>query len=474
MTTKPIRPDAPVADPAERTGRPGGLLLLGLSLGYFLVMLDTTIITVALPAIGADLGGGLAALQWVSNGYTLTFAALLLTAGAWSDRYGGRRVFLIGLWSFAALSGVSALAGSIGVLIGLRALLGVAGALLVPTSLALIANTYTVPAERAKAMGVWAALSGTGLVAGPVAGGLLTDAFGWQAIFLVNVPVALFSIWITTRHAPETARKTSRGTDVTGQVSAVAALAGLTYGLVQSGPLGWAAPEVLVSIAVFVAATVIFVLTQRRKETEKFSPMLPLRLFQSRTFSLGLVAGAIVNFGLSGVLFVLSLYFQGTRHFSPSVAGLAFLPLTIPTAFNPIFTGRLVARVGPSGPAMAGFLMMAAGTAVQALFNGDSVPETVISLAGLALLGFGVSFAIPSLLTAVVGSVPKELAGIGSGALNSARQTGAVMGVAVLGALLSSTTASTSGTRTALLVAAVLLLIGAGISATALARKTTT
>lgn len=471
MTTKPIRPDTPVAGPAASAGRPGVLLLIGLSLGYFLVMLDTTIITVALPAIGADLGGGLTSLQWVSNGYTLTFAALLLTAGAWSDRYGGRRVFLLGLWCFAALSGISALAGSIGVLIGLRALLGVAGALLVPTSLALIANTYTVPAERAKAMGVWAALSGTGLVAGPVVGGLLTDAFGWQAIFLVNVPFALISIVITTKHAPETVRKTGRGTDLTGQISAVAALAGLTYGLIQSGPLGWGSPEVLAAIAVFVVATVIFVLAQRRPETERVSPMLPLRIFRSRTFSLGLLAGAIVNFGLSGVLFVLSLYFQGTRHFSPSLAGLAFLPLTIPTAFNPIFTGRLVARVGPRGPAVAGFLMMAAGTTIQALFNGDTVAETVIALAGLALLGFGVSFAIPSLLTAVVGSVPRELAGIGSGALNSARQTGAVLGVAVLGALLSSTTASAAGARTALIVAGGLLLIGAAIAATALGRK---
>ena len=426
-----------------QTNRSSGLLF-GLSLGYFLVMLDTTIVTVALPAIGDELGGGLSALQWVSNGYTLTFAALLLTAGAWSDAYGARRVFLVGLGSFAVLSGVSALAGSVGVLIALRALLGVSGALLVPTSLALIARAYPAPADRARAMGVWAALSGTGLVAGPVLGGVLTDAFGWRAIFLVNVPVALVSM-VITRRASETPRG-GRGVDLVGQVAAVAALGGLTFGLIQSGPLGWGSPQVLVALAVFLAASV------------RASRMLPRELFRSRTFSWGLAAGAIVNFGLSGVLFVLSLYFQETRHYPPAVAGLAFLPLTIPTAFNPIFTGRLVARIGPRFPALAGFLMMAAGTSAQLS------PDLVVSLAGLLVLGFGVSFAIPSLLTAVVGSVPAELAGIGAGALNSARQTGAVLGVAVLGTLAAS------GISAALAVSASLLVCGAAIAGTALPR----
>ena len=420
-----------------QTTRAGGLLL-GLSLGYFLVMLDTTIVTVALPAIGDELGGGLSALQWVSNGYTLTFAAFLLTAGAWSDAYGARRVFLAGLGTFAALSGVSALAGSVLVLIALRALLGVSAALLVPTSLALMARAYPVPADRAKAMGVWAALSGSGLVAGPVLGGVLTDAFGWRAIFLVNVPVALASMAIT-RRAAETPRR-PHGVDVAGQIAAVAALGGLTFGLIQSGPLGWGSPQVLVALAVFVVASV------------RASRMVPVVLFRSSTFSWGLVAGAIVNFALSGVLFVLSLYFQENRHYPPVLAGLAFLPLTIPTAFNPVFTGRLVARVGPRFPAMAGFLMMAAGTSAQLS------ADLVVSLAGLLVLGFGVSFAIPSLVTAVVGAVPAEFAGIGAGALNSARQTGAVLGVAVLGAL------SAAGISAALATAASLLVCGAAIA----------
>ncbi len=370
-------------------------LLIGLSLGYFLVMLDTTIVTVALPALSPSLP----AQQWISNGYTLTFAAFLLAAGAWSDRFGARRVFSIGLVSFAVLSGLSALSFSTSLLIAFRALLGVAGALLVPSSLSLIAVAYPVPAARAKAMGVWAAVSGTGLVAGPLLGGLLTEAFGWRAIFLVNVPVALVALALS-RSAPSTPARPGR--------------------------------------------------------------MLPARLFRVRAFPLGLAAGAIVNFGLSGVLFVLSLYFQETRGYPPSMTGLAFLPLTIPTAFNPIFTGRLVARVGPRIPAMAGFLLMAAGTLIQACST-----SAALSVVALALLGFGVSLAIPSLLTAVVAAAPPDLTGVAGGALNAARQAGAALGVAVLGALLTGTTTSIT-----LVTAAGLLLAGALVVAAIPVAKT--
>nr|WP_225957875.1 MFS transporter [Amycolatopsis lexingtonensis] len=402
-------------------------------MGYFLVMLDTTIVTVALPSLSPSL----ADQQWISNGYTLTFAAFLLTAGAWSDRFGARRVFFTGLVAFAVLSGLSALA-SPGFLIALRALLGVAGALLVPSSLSLIATAYPVSAARAKAMGVWAAVSGTGLVAGPLLGGVLTEAFGWRAIFVVNVPVALLALALS-RSAPSTPPKPRR-LDVVSQVSAVVALSTLTYALVEA---------VLWPLIFFAVAALVFVRAQRRPDA-----MLPRRLV-----SWGLLAGAIVNFGLSGVLFVLSLYFQQTRGYAPSATGLAFLPLTIPTAFNPIFTGRLVARVGPRIPAVSGFSLMALGTLLEAC-------SPTLSVLALASLGFGVSLAIPSLLTAVVGSAPPELAGIAGGALNASRQTGAVLGVAVLGVL-----ASGASTAFALVTAAVLLFAG-GVSCFLFLRET--
>ncbi|MCF4139460.1 MFS transporter [Streptomyces sp. Tue 6430] len=463
--------DAPPDGAGTAAGRPNGLLLFGLSLGYFMVMLDTTVVTVALPAIGDDLSGSLTGLQWVSNGYTLTFAALLLSAGALCDRYGGRKVFLTGLWLFALFSGASAAAGSMGALITLRALLGVAGALLLPTSLAIIAHAYTEPAARARAMGTWAAISGTALAAGPLVGGVLTDTLGWQAIFLINVPVALVGIVITTKHAPVSAPKPSTGVDLPGQISAVLALAGLTCALVESEPEGWGSVQVLGGLAVFAVAGALFVLAERRTETATHAPMLPLTMFRNRTFSAGLFAGLLVNFGLSGVLFVLSLFFQEAHGHSAFTTGLVFLPLTLPTAFNPVFTGRLVGRIGARKPAVTGFLMMGVGVLVQSASTTDSTPGLVVMCCGLLVLGFGVSFAIPSLMTAVVGSVAGEQSGIASGALNSARQTGAVLGVAVLGAVIGGGAPVGSRTRLALVVAGVVLLAGAGVVAACIGRS---
>ncbi|MGP4088643.1 MFS transporter [Streptomyces sp. KR55] len=442
-----------------------GPLLVGLSLGYFMVMLDTTVVTVALPAIGRDLSGSLSSLQWVSSGYTLTFAAFLLSAGALCDRHGGRRVFLIGLGLFGLLSGGSAVVGSMGALIVLRALLGVAGALLLPTSLAIIAHAYTEPAARARAMGAWAAISGSALAAGPLVGGVLTDTLGWQAIFLLNVPVALVSIALTAKHAPTSTPRPSKGLDLPGQVAAVLALAGLTYGLVESGPESWGSSQVLGGLGVFVVAGWLFVMAERRPETSRHAPMLPLGMFRNRTLSAGLFAGALVNFGLSGVLFVLSLFFQAAHGYSAFATGIAFLPLTLPTAFNPIFTGRLVGRIGARRPAIAGFLMMGVGVLIQSAFTSDSPASLVAMGVGLLVLGFGVSFAIPPLMTGVVGSVAKEQSGIASGALNSARQTGAVLGVAVLGTVIGTAPSVGDGTRLALVVAGVMLLVGAGVVA---------
>jgi DHA2 family methylenomycin A resistance protein-like MFS transporter len=450
--------------------------LVGLALGYFMVLLDTTIVTVALPAIGRSLSGGLNWLQWISNGYTLTFAALLLTAGTLSDRLGGRRMFLIGVTTFGVISAVSAAANSMELLVVLRALLGVAGALLLPSSLAVIAHTFTDPGARAKALGSWAALTGVALAAGPMVGGVLTDTLGWRAIFLVNLPIAVASVLITRKAAVETPRKVSVGLDIPGQMSAIVALVAVTYGLIQAGATGWTAPEVLSAFGVFVVAGVVFLLAERRPETDSHAPMLPLRLFGSRTFSAALFGGLLINFALSGVLFVLSLFFQEGRGYSALVAGLAFLPLTLPTAFNPIFTGRLVAKIGPRKPATAGFLLMAVGTLIQALTTSTSTTATVFSAVGLLILGFGISFAMPSLMVAVMGSVPRDLVGIGSGALNSARQTGAILGVAVLGVMLSGAGGASiaAGTRMAVIVAGCLLLVGAGVVSVYVGRQAKT
>jgi DHA2 family methylenomycin A resistance protein-like MFS transporter len=454
---------------AERSETPPRTLLIGLSLGYFMVLLDLTIVSVALPAISRSLNAGLSALEWVTNGYTVTFAALLLTAGWLSDRFGGKRVFLCGLVAFGVLSGVSAAATSLGVLVVLRLTLGVAGALLLPSSLAIITNAYPVPAERARAVGSWAALTGAALVAGPVVGGVLTESVGWRAIFLVNVPLALISLVITVRLAPETARKPRSGLDLTGQISAIVALAALIYALIEGPAKGWSAAEVLGAFALAVIAAAVFVGAELRAGD---AAMLPPRMFRRGGFSAALVAGLLANFGLSGLLFVLSLFFQESRGYSASAAGLAFLPLTIPTAVNPVFTGRLVGRIGPRRPATIGLVLMGVGALVQTPFTGDSGLAPAATVIGLLVFGSGISFTLPALVAGVAGTVPPELAGIGAGTLNSARQVGASLGVAVLGVVLSLASSTAAGTRTALIVGGAVLLIGACIAGAGLRGRT--
>ncbi|WP_030620743.1 MFS transporter [Streptomyces achromogenes] len=452
-----------------RTDKPSRTLLVGLSLGYFMVLLDMTIVSVALPAISTSLHVGLSGLQWVTNGYTITFAALLLTAGWLSDRLGGRRVFLWGLAAFGILSGVSAAANTLGALVALRLALGVAGALLLPASLAVITNAYSNPADRARAVGNWAAITGLALAAGPLVGGALTDTVGWRAIFVINVPLALVSFVITLRLAPETALKQRSGLDVTGQVSAVVALGALSYALIEGPDKGWGAGLVVGAFVLAAVAAAVFVTAESRAGD---AAMLPLRMFRSRGFSAALASGLLANFGLSGLLFVLSLYFQESRGYSSFSAGLAFLPLTLPTAFNPIYTGRLVGRIGPRRPATTGFVLMGVGALLQAPFTGDSALALTATVVGLLAFGFGVSFALPALVAGMASSVPPELAGIGAGALNSARQAGALLGVAVLGVVLNLSSTNAGGTRWALVVGGVTLLAGALITVTGLRGRT--
>ncbi|MFI2662499.1 MFS transporter [Micromonospora carbonacea] len=454
---------------SDRSGKPSRTLLIGLSLGYFMVLLDLTIVSVALPAISRSFGVGLSALEWVTNGYTVTFAALLLTAGWLSDRLGGKQVFVWGLVAFGVLSGISAAATSLGFLVALRLALGVAGALLLPSSLAIITNSYTVPAERARAVGSWAAITGAALVAGPVVGGLLTESVGWRAIFLVNVPLTLISLVVTVRFASETALKPRSGLDLTGQISAVVALAALVFALIEGPAKGWSDSAVLIALGLVPVAAIIFVRAEMRAGD---AAMLPPRMFRRRGFSAALVAGLLANFGLSGLLFVLSLFFQDSRGYSASLAGLAFLPLTIPTAINPIFTGRLVGRVGPRRPATIGFVLMGAGALIQAPFTGNSGLAFVATLVGLLAFGFGISFTLPALVAGIASTVPTEFAGIGAGTLNSARQVGSSLGVAVLGVVLSLSASNASGTRSALIVGGVTLLIGALIAVTGLRGRT--
>ncbi|MFD0394109.1 MFS transporter [Streptomyces nogalater] len=366
------------------------------------------------------------------------------------------------------LSGVSAAANTLGALVALRLALGVAGALLLPASLAVITNAYSNPADRARAVGNWAAITGLALAAPPGRRRahrhrrLARDLPHQRAAGAGQFPDHHASGPGDGHQAAQRPRRHRPGQR--------GRRPGRPVVRADRGPgQGLGATAVVATIVLAAVAAAVFVAAESRAGD---AAMLPLRMFRSRGFSAALTSGLLANFGLSGLLFVLSLFFQESRGYSSFSAGLAFLPLTLPTAFNPIYTGRLVGRIGPRRPATIGFVLMGVGALLQAPFTGDSALALTATVIGLLAFGFGVSFALPALVAGMASSVPPELAGIGAGALNSARQVGASLGVAVLGVVLNLSATNAGGTRWALVVGGLTLLLGALITVSGLRGRT--
>jgi DHA2 family methylenomycin A resistance protein-like MFS transporter len=401
------------------------LALTGLSLGYFMVLFDTTALTVALPDLARDLGGGVDALAWVTDGYTLTFAGCLLAGGVVADRRGAERTFRAGLVAFGLLSLACAAAPSPAALVAARALLGIAGAVLLPASLSLIAALHADPARRSAAVAAWASISGTALAAGPLLGGALVAWLGWRGIFLVNAPVALVALVVLRGRLPAPARRAAR-VEMRGQLAVLVAVTGLTFGLIRGGPAGWG------GLAVAVLAAVIAVRTERASDV----PAVPPALRTSPAFAGVLLGGLVVGGALAGELFATTLQLQQARGLGPVLTGLAFLPLTVPTVLNPPLAARLVARVGPGAPVLGGLLLIAtAATALGCVPDGASYAWVG---GALALLGLGVSFTLPALTAAAVLAAPPAATGAAGGLFSVARQTGAAIGVAAVAAVIGA------------------------------------
>ncbi|MEU1010727.1 MFS transporter [Streptomyces sp. NPDC005890] len=430
---KPVAPTVPASSRARRAGA-----LTGVSLGYFMVLLDTTVLSVAEPDLAASLRTSMTGLQWATTAYTVVFAALLLSAGAAADRFGADRIFRYGTVVFALASLLSSLAPNLGALLVLRAVSGAAAAACVPASMALIARLYPQPAARARAISVWAAVSGAAVAAGPIAGGALVEAAGWRAVFLVNVPLGLLVLALTWGRAVRCPRGANR-VDWSAQAAAVVVLALLTDVLIAAGAGVWA--HAAWSAGGLGIAVTVFTLLERRSQ----APVVNRTLLRTAPVRAGLLAGAVTNFALAGALFVLPLLLQRERHLSALETGLAFLPLTVPFAANPPLTGRIVARTGPRPPIVAGLALLTAGGTILA---GTVFAEGayVWLAAGLLLTGFGISLILPALAAAVIGAAPPGTAGSVGGLLNAIRQIGATLGVALMGA------AATAGTGWSLLL----------------------
>jgi DHA2 family methylenomycin A resistance protein-like MFS transporter len=415
------------AEVSEAAGR--GPVLVAVTLGFAMVQLDVSVVNVAVKAIGASFGGGVSGLQWVVDGYTLTFAAFILSAGALGDRVGARRTLLAGFVLFTVASALCGAAPSVLFLVAARAVQGVGAAALGACSLALLNHTFAGVADRARAIRWWAVGGSIAMATGPVAGGVLIAAVGWRLIFFINVPAGAAGYWLAARYGRETPRAPGRGVDLPGQIAAVVALTALAGAVIEGGTRGFLAPLVVAGYGVAVVAGVVFVLLERRP----VRVMLPLWLFRSRMFSVTACVGLLINVAFYGLYFSVSLYLQQVAGLSPLTTGLSFLPVLAGVGASNVLAGRIAASSGVRRALVLGAGLMGAGSG--ALLAAVSEPVWVAVLA-LTVTGAGIGLIVPVITAALMGSVDPSRSGIASGTLTALRQTGSVLGVALFGSLL--------------------------------------
>jgi DHA2 family methylenomycin A resistance protein-like MFS transporter len=427
MTAQETRTVAAPARPPAAW--PRAATLIGTSLGFGVIQLDVTVVNVAVKAIGGTFGGGIAELQWVVSSYVLMFAALILPAGALGDRFGAKRVLCAGFVIFVAASMACGLAPDFAVLIAARAVQGAGAALLGSCSLALLNYTFTSPADRARAIGQWAAGASAALSGGPVIGGILIATLGWRSIFFINTPIGLAGLWLVWRYAKETPRAARRGMDLAGAVSAVIALAAFAAAIIEAGSDGFTSPWVLGALVVSALAVGVFI----RSEARTAQPMLPLSLFRHRPFVAPVSVGFLVNVCFYGLIFLFSLLFQEQQGMSALRAGLAFAPMTAAILAANLLSGRVVAAVGRAGAILAGLVAMAIGCAALLRAGpGTGYPALV---GQQILLGGGLGLLVPPMTGLLLSGVDRSRSGVAAGALTAFRQAGSLLGVAIFGAL---------------------------------------
>src|SRR5436305_3408489 len=405
-----------------------GRVLVVMCAGYFLVLLDVTIVNVALPRLGSGLHAGVSDLQWVVDGYAIALASLMLAGGTIGDIRGHRRVVVSGFVLFGIASLACGLAPNMGVLIAARVLQGAGAALLLPGTLAIIADAFPDDAEQARAIGIWAGVGSAALPAGPIAGGALVEALGWRAVFFVNLPIVLVALAVTLRTVRESRRHAARRLDVAGAALGAATLALTTFSLIEIGRSGVDAASI--AAAVLGAAALVAFLSVERSRRDA---MLPLPLFRRPAFSAANGVAGTMNLGTLGVLFVITLYLQRVQGHSTLVAGVELLPLFLPLALLAPFAGRVTARAGPRRPMVAGLIGAAAGLALLTALGTGSGYATL--LPALVLWGCGLAALTPAVVAAAIQAVPPDRSGLASAVNNTARQAGGAVGIAAFGAI---------------------------------------
>ena len=462
---------AKIFDPENRKWWTLGAVAFGL----FMIMLDNTIVNVALPSIQRDLNIGISELEWVFNGYALTFGVLMLTGGKLADMMGRRRIFVAGLVIFTVASLFCGLATSAGWLIGARIVQGVGSAFMNPATLSIITATFP-PRQRGMAIGIWAGVSAMALAIGPLVGGLITEHWSWNWIFFINVPVGIIGI-IVARLVITESRDTSpdQRLDLPGLLTSAIALFALTYGLIEANKYGWTSPRILALFAVAVIGFAAFVLLERHQR----APMLDLNLFRNGTFAGANTVMLLVGLAMFGVFFYNSLFIQNVLGFSAVQTGASFLPMTILIILVAPAAGKFSDRVGSRWLVAGGMVLLSISLLIFSRL--DETSNFWDILPGLLIGGFGMAIVMTPITAAAMGSVPVDKAGVGSAVLNTGRQVGGALGIAVMGAIVASYATGIPGTpgalqgfvtgyQHALQVAAAIALAGAVLSVATIRR----
>lgn len=405
--------------------------LVAVALATFMTYLDNNIVNVAIPDIQHELGLSTAGIEWVVSGYILTFAGLLLAGGRLADAFGRRRLFLVGLAVFTASSLFAGLAGGAAALIAARALQGIGAAAVTPTTLAIISATFTDPRERNAAVGVWGGVGALALAVGPVLGGALTQHVSWQWIFWINLPVGIATMALGAWAIRESREEEVRRMDLPGLGLSTLTLFTLTWALIEGHDRGWTSTGILGAFGVAAVAAVAFVVVESRVA----QPMVDVSLFRRREFTGGIVALMLWAFGLFGIYFFTSLYLQGVLGFSPTEAGAAFVPMALLMAASAIVSDRVAARFGAYRSTGFGMLAMGAGIAATALLGQGA--SFLSLMPSFAVIGVGGGLTIP-LTATVLGVMPTSQAGVASAVFNASREVAGLLGITVIGAVLTS------------------------------------
>jgi EmrB/QacA subfamily drug resistance transporter len=416
----------------SRQRRIGVLLICSMSV--LVVSLDVTIVNVALPSIGRDFHASLSGLQWAVDAYTLVLASFLMLSGSTADRLGRRRTFVTGLGAFVAGSLLCSVAPNLTTLIVFRMLQAIGGSMLNPVAMSIITNTFTDAKERAQAIGVWAAVVGISMALGPVLGGLLVDTVGWRSIFWINIPVGILAAMLALRFIPESKASHARKVDVRGQTLVIAFLASLTFGIIQAPSYGWTSVSTLSVFGASLASLVAIVLWELRVD----EPLIDIRFFRSLPFSAATLIAIGAFAGLGGFLFLNTLYLQSVKGLSALSAGFDTLPMAAMLFIFAPISGRVVGQFGARIPLVIGGV----GISGSALMMTDVRPGTSFLwlFSSYVIFGIGFGFVNTPITSAAVSGMPRAQAGVASAIASTSRQIGSTLGVAVVGALASTTT----------------------------------